>query len=131
MPARRRVLQRLFSTFPGGSPGFGLLILRVALGITVLFRGAVYLSEAGEPAFFSWIFGFFIVVAVLFLIAGFLTPMIGAIVFAGVIFSLASANTLNVIEIYAAILAAAVTLLGPGAFSLDARLFGRREIVIR
>jgi len=28
------------------------------------------------------------------------------------------------------ILAAAIALLGPGAFSLDARLFGRREIVI-
>jgi hypothetical protein len=24
----------------------------------------------------------------------------------------------------------AITLLGPGAFSLDARLFGRREIII-
>jgi uncharacterized membrane protein YphA (DoxX/SURF4 family) len=28
------------------------------------------------------------------------------------------------------VMAAAVGLLGPGAFSLDARLFGRREIVI-
>jgi uncharacterized membrane protein YphA (DoxX/SURF4 family) len=29
-----------------------------------------------------------------------------------------------------ALMAVAVALLGPGAFSLDARLFGRREIVI-
>jgi uncharacterized membrane protein YphA (DoxX/SURF4 family) len=28
------------------------------------------------------------------------------------------------------VMAAAIALLGPGAFSLDARLFGRREIVI-
>lgn len=28
------------------------------------------------------------------------------------------------------VMAAAIGLLGPGAFSLDARLFGRREIVI-
>ena len=28
------------------------------------------------------------------------------------------------------ILAAAIALLGPGAFSVDARLFGRREILI-
>jgi hypothetical protein len=27
-------------------------------------------------------------------------------------------------------MAVAVALMGPGAFSLDARLFGRREIVI-
>jgi len=30
----------------------------------------------------------------------------------------------------AAVIAAAVVCLGPGAFSLDSRLFGRREIVI-
>ncbi len=28
------------------------------------------------------------------------------------------------------ILAAVIALLGPGAYSLDARLFGRREIII-
>ena len=32
--------------------------------------------------------------------------------------------------ILAAIIAVAIVFLGPGAFSLDARLFGRREIII-
>jgi hypothetical protein len=32
--------------------------------------------------------------------------------------------------ILAAIMAAAIVFLGPGAFSLDARMFGRREIII-
>jgi len=33
-------------------------------------------------------------------------------------------------EVFAIMIAAAVACLGPGAFSLDSRLFGRREIVI-
>jgi hypothetical protein len=32
--------------------------------------------------------------------------------------------------LYATIMAIATAFLGPGAFSLDARMFGRREIVI-
>ena len=32
--------------------------------------------------------------------------------------------------IFAGIMAAAIVFLGPGAFSVDARLFGRREIII-
>ena len=37
-------------------------------------------------------------------------------------------STLN--DFNLAAISAALALLGPGAFSLDARLFGRREIII-
>ena len=66
-----------------------------------------------------------------FLLIGFLTPLTGALISAAGIFSaLLSQNDSIAVEIYTIILAAAIFLLGPGAFSLDARLFGRREIVI-
>jgi uncharacterized membrane protein YphA (DoxX/SURF4 family) len=31
---------------------------------------------------------------------------------------------------FAAIVAAAIAMLGPGAYSLDARVFGRREVIV-
>ncbi len=67
------------------------------------------------------------------MLLGFLTPVMGALLFlfgsAAVIFS-------SSIQIYASpltygiVLSVALILLGPGAYSLDARLFGRREIII-
>jgi len=36
----------------------------------------------------------------------------------------------NLALLFVIIVAAAIILIGPGAFSLDARLFGRREIII-
>jgi uncharacterized membrane protein YphA (DoxX/SURF4 family) len=103
----------------------------LATGLTVLFSPApqaVYTHAAGVVDFLS---------AVL-LLAGFLTPI------AGVLFLLATilesiqnspidffAN-LNQASMFVLLLlaSASLVLLGPGLFSLDARLFGRREIII-
>ena len=123
----------MFSTFPGGYPGFGLLILRIALGITALFRGVIYLSETNGSMFLSQFAGLLAIAVGAFLLVGFMTTIISLIAFVGgiVILSLAANSGATVLsEIYALVLAAAVILLGPGAFSLDARFFGRREIVI-
>ena len=69
---------------------------------------------------------------------GFLTPAASAAATVGYLmtglssFSVTEAN--NHISTLAAFnlaaISAALVLLGPGAFSVDARLFGRREIII-
>ena len=72
------------------------------------------------------------------LVAGFLTPGAGVVAGLGTI-AIASridpaAATSSVIDLIPALFvladALALVLLGPGALSMDAHLFGRREIII-
>jgi uncharacterized membrane protein YphA (DoxX/SURF4 family) len=72
-----------------------------------------------------------------FLLAGLMTPLVAVLVAAGGIGIALSWLPLPgeaVFDDYLAInlivLSIAIALLGPGAFSLDARMFGRREITI-
>ena len=73
-----------------------------------------------------------------FLLAGLMTPLVAALVAAGGIAAVLSWIPLPgqaLSDSYPAILnlivlSIAIALLGPGAFSIDARMFGRREITI-
>jgi uncharacterized membrane protein YphA (DoxX/SURF4 family) len=112
----------MFSSFPRGAPGLGLLLLRAVLGIYTILQGAASLSVAAP-----W-FGTLAIVSGAFLLLGLFTPFAAGIVgmgAVGIAFFQAKWTLWP-----AVLLAAAIALLGPGAFSIDARLFGRREIVI-
>lgn len=115
----RPTARRLFSAFPAGLAGAGLLLLRTMVGLALVLRpphADVAVASGG-----------------LLLAVGLLTPVAGL----GVACLLLVAHCLTAPrgapDLSTVLLAGgcvALTLLGPGAWSLDAWLFGRREIVV-
>jgi uncharacterized membrane protein YphA (DoxX/SURF4 family) len=128
----------LFSAFPGRWPGAGLLVLRIAVGVAAIGQGYACVAGAGTPAIPSVAAGLLAITTGALLAIGFLTPCAGALVVLGcaalaqpwvpVLTSEASPG--GWAALFVGAVAAALVPLGPGAFSLDARLFGRRQIVI-
>lgn len=122
-------LQRLFSTFPDGWPGGGLLLLRLCLSIALLYLGVDGLSNPSEMV----VFGQHSIAAVggIFLLAGLWTPVVGALVALDELWIAFSSDSPPRedpwVHIFLAILALSVAMLGPGAWSIDARLFGRKR----
>jgi len=132
------LLQRLFSTFPGGLPGIGLLLLRASVGGLAVICGALYFFDAAERTPAVWIMAAGLLVSGATLIVGYLTPLAslltGLCIFVNVCswvptHLLASLGA-RLMAAVMVLIAVAIALLGPGAFSLDGYLFGRREIVI-
>jgi uncharacterized membrane protein YphA (DoxX/SURF4 family) len=131
-------LRRFFSAFPGGWPGVGLLFLRAAVGITALLQGGFYLAYSADSTARIWLGGIVSLTAGAALLIGILTPVAGILLgleALGVGFSILPAPSHNLFDarlslVFAAIITVSIVFLGPGAFSLDARLFGRREIII-
>jgi putative oxidoreductase len=118
-------VQRLFSTFADGWPGLGLLIQRLVTGILLLFHGIVPLSQLSAAGpLMPQIAG---AVVGLFLLVGLWTPLAGAlvVVIEGWIALTGAGNELSFIV---AVLGGTLALIGPGAWSIDARLFGRKHI---
>ena len=131
-------LQKLFSTFPDGLPGFGLILLRVAVGLRLAIQGAYTIGTPNSAPIRAWAIGLVAIFVGAALLIGFLTPLAGvssAIVNSTIGVSLivgsgALPHDKAWSEIDLVVMSIAIVVLGPGAFSLDAHLFGRREIII-
>ncbi len=122
-------MQRLFSTFPNDWPGAGLLLLRLAAGVPLIIRGISEIHGVPQPG--PLIFSGAAVVSGAFLVAGLWTPFAGALEVFIELWIVFSQTGHEGIHILLAALSASLVMLGPGAWSIDARLFGRRRIDIQ
>lgn len=122
-------VQRLYSMFPNGWPGRGLLLLRLISGILLINDGITELM--GGPQWLSIIRASLETAAGLLFLLGLWTPMTGVLVAVFELWSILSrtGDLRNCVALAA--FGAALAMLGPGVRSIDARLFGRKRIDIR
>ena len=130
-------LQRTFSGFPAGYPGLALLLLRLVVGgaasaqawiLITANHGAVSTSVVvvASLAFFAG----------LALIIGFMTPIASVLLAAGGLLLSVDSSIPGHLALFESgmtrlefiVMSVVLISLGPGASSLDARLYGRREI---
>jgi uncharacterized membrane protein YphA (DoxX/SURF4 family) len=122
-------LRRLFWTFATGVPGAGLLVMRVVAAAALGFKAVSGLSDQfhiGSAPIIALQIG-----AGLLLLAGLWTPLAGLLAVVLEAWLLFAQPHDPWPHILLATLCGALALLGPGAWSVDARLFGWQRINIR
>jgi putative oxidoreductase len=122
----RNAVRRLFSTFARGWPGAGLLLLRVVAAIA-LFCQAIFTLGLGQSAQ-SIVFPVVAIGAGVLLLLGLWTPIAGILTALVELRNVSSRCDSLWVCILLATLGVALAMIGPGAWSLDARLFGWKRI---
>jgi uncharacterized membrane protein YphA (DoxX/SURF4 family) len=127
----------LFSAYPGGLAGIGLVLLRSVIGFTAAWQGLLCLATTDAGATIRIAGGLAVLTGIL-LVTGFRTRLASFLIALGIAFI--SLHTLSpptrelfdwlLPILFAETMSTALVFLGPGAFSIDAYLYGRKEIII-
>lgn len=115
-------MQRLYSTFPNSWPGLGLLILRCALAGSCVGIGIQTAATGAPPLFLASI------TCGGLLIGGLWTPVVALVLGLLLLWSGVAIHPVDPSSFILAAAAVSLAMLGPGAWSLDAVLFGRKKI---
>ena len=123
-------MQRLFSGFDDGWPGAGLLLLRLLTGPALIHFGFASLRQG--PPLATVVLQIIGIGAGTLLLVGLWTPLAGALA-ATVKVCIAFLRYFSHsgdpwVPILQAVLSAVLAMVGPGAWSIHARLFGRKRI---
>lgn len=117
-------MQRRFSTFPDGWPGRGLLLLRLTVSLPLLYW-AIH-DQFAEPDPITLVRNWLAAAGGLLILAGLSIPIVGVLVALIELWIAVSEHSAPEMHVLIAALAASLVMLGPGAWSVDARLFGRK-----
>ena len=121
-------MQRLFSTFANGWPGIGLLVQRLLIGTALLHHGIAQVELT--PPIAILVASFIEAITGILLLLGLWTPVIGALTALTEVWSICWHTGDTWIAIFLATLATSLAMIGPGAWSIDACLFGRKHMDI-
>jgi hypothetical protein len=120
-------LRRLYSTFAGGWPGTGLLLMRVVVG-SVLIVGASSILWTAPPPINTTIMSVFLAGCGILLIPGIWTPVAGTLVAVIEIWQILTLAGDRWVALLLGTIGGALAMLGPGLWSVDARLFGWKRV---
>lgn len=119
-------LRRLYSTFAGGWPGIGLILMRLVVGLALVSSaGSALLSRPTIP---MTILSVLLSTAAILLIIGLYTPIVGTFVALIEGCRMVTISADRLLYLLLATIGVALAMLGPGLWSIDARLFGWKRI---
>jgi uncharacterized membrane protein YphA (DoxX/SURF4 family) len=119
-------VRRLFSTFAHGWPGAGLLLMRLVCGAAFIDCGVTRLR--GLPGIPLDLLYLLAIGAGILLLAGLWTPVAGTFAAVFALWNTVSHPADLRGYVLMGTLGAALAMLGPGTWSVDARLFGWKRI---
>lgn len=120
-------LRRLYSTFAGGWPGTGLLLMRVVAGSALVVRAGLTLRSDPPPMNVT-IPAILLLGAGILLVAGLWTPIAGALVATTEVWKMLMLPGDKPLWLMLGTAGAALAMLGPGLWSIDARLYGWKRL---
>jgi putative oxidoreductase len=117
-------MQRLFSTFPNSWPGAGLLILRICAALSTIL--CVFVPPLQDLS--AKVFQVIASATGALLLMGLWTPVAGLLQVCVELTCGFGHNAPDLSQCLLSALGLGLSMTGPGAWSIDARLFGRKQI---